>query len=247
MKSRKTRTEGMQNKDQASRVAESGRYLRLWAETSTFYALYHPVFSAPCLYASQQEAFQSGPYTHPFLPLWCELQRWLLWHASSHHFVNSFSCCKGHNQKSLPDCSIPLYLCLFISNAKCSLDIAMCSLLSVTDASCWCSKSQQVDWTSFTSKNDACCSLPPAGDQVKDTGYLPAKFLMLQYSACTTLAGLGSALPIKPKSHPHPIGFPQLSLTRLSFSHRIQNPPRRPSWMLAPGLQLIALILFRYK
>ena len=185
-------------------------------------------------------------HIHFFL-LWCELQHWLPWHASSHHFVNFFSCCKGHNQKSFPDCSNPLYLCLFVSNAKHSLDIAMCSLLSVTDASCWCSKSQQVDWTSFASKNDASYSLPPAGDQVKDTGYLPAKFLTLRYTACTTLAGLGSALPIKPKSHPHPIGFPQLSLTRLSFSHRTQNPPRRPRWMLAPGLQLIALILFRYK
>ena len=136
MESRKTKTEGTQNKDQGSSMTESGKYLTLLAETSIFYALYHPVFSAPCLYTSHQEAFQPGPYTHPFLPLWCELQHWLPLHASSHDFVNFFSCCKGHNQKSLPDCSNPFYLCLFVSNAKRSLDIAMCSLLSVTDASC---------------------------------------------------------------------------------------------------------------
>lgn len=66
-------------------------------------------------------------------------------------------------------------------------------------------------------------------------------------SMCFTLAGMESALSIKTKSHPHPIGFPKLSLTRSSFSYRTQNPPRRPRWMPASALQLTDLIVFRYQ
>lgn len=151
-------------------------------------------------------------------------------------------------------------LYLLISNSKHSLDITMCSLSLVTDALCLYSKSLQVDWASFAGKNDTFYPTPPKThthehtpvpgsllSEPKDIGYPQTKLLRLSHSECSTLAGMGSALSIKPKSCPHPIGFPKLPLTWLSFSHRTQNPPRRPGWMLTPALQLIALILFRYK
>lgn len=67
-------------------------------------------------------------------------------------------------------------------------------------------------------------------NEPKDPRYPQTKFLMLQYSECSTLSSIGGALSIKPKRHPHPIGFPKLSLTRLSFFPQ-NTESSKEAWM----------------
>lgn len=134
--------------------------LTLLAQASTFQVLYHPVFPALCLYAFPQDVFQPDPYARAFLPLWYDLQNFI-WHAYSHYFINSYLCFKDYLQEAFLTVQSLSNLCLFISKPNHSLDIAMCSLSLVTNASCLYSKFPQIDRASLANKNGVFSSFLP--------------------------------------------------------------------------------------
>ena len=134
--------------------------LTLFIQTCTFQVLYHSAFPAPYFYTFHQNVFQSSPYTHAFLPLWCDLQNFLHLECLL-PLLCQFLPMLPTSRKPSPTVQSLSNVCLFISNLNHRVDIAICSLSLVTNASCLYSKSLQVNWVSLASKNGVFYSFLP--------------------------------------------------------------------------------------